>query len=189
MSIDRMNGWLMPLANVAILAGLALVAYELNQNSSLARTALVNDGNLVQNQIWANVMGETPSEVIARAIECPEEMSFADFMAMDAFLFSSVNMLYRDYQLAEEHIFTEEDWKRSVDTYASWYLGNDFGRAWWDEEARHFFPDEFVRHVEAQLESTQGGDSYSYWLKLRSSLLGPESPPARKSACTGELSQ
>jgi hypothetical protein len=178
-----MNRWLTPLANVAILAGIALVAYELNQNASLARMALVNEGNLVQNQLWADLMGEVPGEVIARAIECPEEMSFADYVAMDAFLFSSMNMLYRDYQLAEEGIFTEEEWKRLVDTYAAWYLGNAFGRAWWDEEARNFFPSEFVSHVENQFESMQGRDSYSYWLKLRSRLLGPDLPSARKSAC------
>ena len=102
LNFDRTNRWLTPLANIAILAGLALVAYELNQNSSLARMALVNEGNLVQNEIWANLMGEFPGEVIARATECPGEMTYADFMAMDAYLFTSMNMLYRDYQLAQE---------------------------------------------------------------------------------------
>lgn len=183
MDFDRTNRWLTPLANVALLAGLVLVAYELNQNSSLARMALVNEGNLAQNQLWANLMGEHPGEVIARVIECPEEMTYADFMAMDAFLFTSMNMLFRDYQLAQEGIFTEEDWKRSVETYASWYLGNDFGRAWWEEEAREFFPAAFVRHVEGQFDTISGYDSHAYWLKLRARLLGPDAPAAQRPAC------
>jgi hypothetical protein len=65
--LDQLNRWLTPLANIALLAGLVLVAYERNQNRSLARMELVNEGNVVQNQIWANLMGEIPGEVIARA--------------------------------------------------------------------------------------------------------------------------
>jgi hypothetical protein len=144
---------------------------------------LVNEGNVVQNQIWANLMGELPGEVIARAIECPEEMTFADFMAMDAFLFTSMNTLYRNYELAEEGIFTTEEWRQSVETYASWFLGNTFGRAWWAEEARGFFPAEFARHVDDQISS--GEDSYAYWLKVRTRLLGSESSATPSSSCKG----
>lgn len=189
LNLDRLNRWLTPLANVALLAGLVLVAYELNQNRSLARMDLVNEGNVVQNQIWANLMGELPGEVIARAAECPEEMTYADFMAMDAFLFTSMNTLYRNYELAEEGIFTAEEWRQSVETYASWFLGNPFGRAWWTEEARGFFPPEFASYVDEQVASEESRDSYAYWLKVRSRLLGPEHSPTRPTGCKGDGGQ
>jgi hypothetical protein len=182
-NLDRTNRWLTPLANIAILAGIVLVAYELNQNAALTRTSLVNEGNLVQNQLWADIMGEAPTEVLARAVECPEEMTYADAMVMDAYLFTSMNMLYRDYQLAQEGIFTDADWRRAVENYAGWYLGNEYGLAWWDEVAKNFFSGEFVSHVEAQFDSIQGKDSYSYWLKLRSRLLGPALGPAGRPSC------
>ncbi len=185
MNLDQLNRWLTPLANVALLAGLVLVAYELNQNRSLARMELVNEGNAVQNQIWANLMGELPGEVIARAHECPEEMTYADFMAMDAFLFTSLNSLYRNYELAEEGIFTAGEWRQSVETYASWFLGSPFGRAWWTEEARSFFPSEFANHVDEQL--SRGKDSYAYWLKVRSRLLGPEHSAPGPTVCKGNV--
>ena len=187
MNLDRLNRWLTPIANVALLAGLVLVAYELNQNRSLARMGLVNEGNVVQNQIWANLMGEFPGEVIARAIECPEEMTYADFMAMDAFLFISMNTLYRNYELAEEGIFTTEEWRQAVETYASWFLGNPFGRAWWTEEARDFFPSEFASHVDDQIP--KGRDSYTYWLKVRSRLLGTEHSATGPTGCKGNGGQ
>jgi hypothetical protein len=181
LNLEQLNRWLTPLANIALLAGLILVAYELNQNRSLARMELVNEGNVVQNQIWANLMGEVPGEVIARALECPEEMTYADFMAMDAFLFTSLNTLYRNYELAEEGIFTEEEWRQSVETYASWFLGSSFGRVWWEEEARSFFPSEFANYVDEQVSKEK--DSYAYWLKVRSRLLGPEHTTAGPTGC------
>jgi len=170
------------LTNIALLTGLVLVGYELNQNRALARMSLISEGNVVQNEIWANLMGEFPGEVIARSFECPERMTYADFMAMDAFLFTSMNTLYRNYELAQEGIFTDEYWQQSVDNLASWFLGNPFGHAWWDEEARNFFPHEFVAYVDGRL-AAPGRDSHAYWLSVRSRILGPENQVYPQTAC------
>jgi len=172
LNLAKNTSWLNILANVALLAGMALVAYEINQNSQLARMALVNEGNVASNQFWANLMGETPADVIAIAVECPEAMTYSDFIAMDAYLFTGMNFLYRNFELAQEGIFTVEDWQESVEGYAGWYLGNPFGRAWWDEEGRYFFADDFVNHVDKQLEGTVR-DSYAYYLGVKTRLFGP----------------
>ena len=81
---------------------MVLVAYEINQNSQLARTALVNEEFASSNQFWADLMGETPADVIAMAVECPEAMTYSDFIVMDAYLFTGINLLYRDFELAQE---------------------------------------------------------------------------------------
>jgi hypothetical protein len=99
-------------------------------------------------------------------------MTYSDFIAMDAFLFTGMNILYRNFELAQEGIFTVADWQESVEGYAAWYLGNPFGRAWWDEEGRYFFADDFVSHVDKQLEGTVR-DSYAYYLAVRTRLFGP----------------
>jgi len=167
----KISSWLTIVANVGLLVGMALVVYQIDQNSQLARMALVNEGNVASNQFWANLMGENPTDVIAMAVECPEAMTYSDFIAMDAFLFTGMNILYRDYALAQEGIFTEEDWQESVEAYASWYLANSFGRVWWHEEAQYFFADDFVDHVDLQLQGP-ARDSYAYWLLVREQLLG-----------------
>ncbi len=184
MNLPKPKSWVTLLANVGLLAGMVLVAYEINQNSQLARSALVNEGNVASNQFWANLMSENPTDVIAMAVECPEAMTYSDFMAMDAFLFTGMNILYRDYALAQEGIFTEEDWQESVEAYASWYLANSFGRVWWHEEAQYFFADDFVKSVNKQLKGT-ARDSFAYWLEVRARLLGPghEKDAVRVSSC------
>ncbi len=148
------------------------MAYEINQNSQLARMALVNEGNVASNQFWANLMGETPADVIAMSVECPEAMTYSDFMAMDAYLFIGMNVLYRNFELAQEGIFTDEYWQELVEGYAGWYLGNPFGQAWWDEEGRYFFADEFVNYVDQQLEGPVR-DSHAYWLGVKTRLFSP----------------
>jgi hypothetical protein len=166
MNSDNASKWFSPVANIALLLGLGLVAYELNQNSQLARTSLIHEGNALENQIWANLMGEVPADVIAKAVECPETMTYADFMAMDAFLFTSMNMVYREYELSKEGLFSAEEWRQEASDYSRWYLGNEFGKAWWDIEGRGFFSSEFSSYVDDQL-ALGGGDSYEYWGKIR----------------------
>ena len=172
MKLPKLASWATILANLGLLAGMVLVAYEINQNSNLARVALVNEGNVASNQFWANLMGENPAHVIAMSVECPEAMSYSDYFAMDAYLFTGMNLLFLKYELAQEGIFTEEDWHALVEGYTGWYLGNPFGRAWWDEEGQDFFDEEFVNHVDKQLEGTVE-DSYVYYLAVRTRLLGP----------------
>jgi len=77
MEFDRLNRWLALAANLGLLAGLIMVALQLNQTSELARAQLINEGNITESQVWAGLMGEDPAEAIAKSIENPSEMTFA----------------------------------------------------------------------------------------------------------------
>jgi hypothetical protein len=169
LNTTNISKWLTVIANLGVLIGLILVSYELNQNSKLARAALINDGSGFENQFWADVMGDAPTSVIAMAVECPERMSYADYMAMDAYLFTSLNIVYRNYELAQEGLFTQSDWKKDVEGYTHWYLGNDFGRAWWSKEGQFFFDENFSNHVGKQLKG-DGSDSLGYWRQIRAEI-------------------
>ena len=79
---------------------------QIRQSTQLARTTYQSEGNVVANQIWANLMGDRVGDVIESRSRA-NELTYSDFMALDAFLFTSINMLYRDYQLAQEGLFSE----------------------------------------------------------------------------------
>ena len=170
---DSASRWLTLVANLAVLAGLVLVAVELNQNSQLTRTALIAEGSALENQIWTPLAGELPGEIIAKAVECPQRLTYADFIALDGFLYTSFNDVYREYELNKEGLFTEEEWKAEVELYAHWFLGNDFGRVWWEEVGKTFFDTDFTAHVDEQL-AKDGEDSYASWLKVRARLVPRE---------------
>ena len=58
------------------------------------------------------------ADAIAISIEHPEKMTYADFMAVDAWLYSSMNLFYRNYELAQEGLFSERDWQAGVEANA-----------------------------------------------------------------------
>lgn len=170
---ENASRWLSLAANLAILVGLVLVAIELNQNTQLARTALIAEGSALENQIWIQLAGEIPGEIIAKSVECPQRLTYADFLAVDGFLYTTFNDVYREYELKREGLFSDEEWRAEVKAYTHWFLGNDFGRAWWQEIGRYFFETEFSAYVDEQL-AIEGEDSYEHWLKVRARLLPNE---------------
>jgi len=168
--LDRLPHWLTLGANVGVLAGLVLVLLQMRQNTELARKAYINEGNVAMNQMWANMNGAHTIDVIAKSVATPGEMTHADFIAMDAYLYPSLNMVFRDYQLAQEGLYTEADWKGSVDLYVQWYLANPFGMAWWEEVSKAFFPRDFADHVDRRLATEPARDHHAYWRAVRARL-------------------
>jgi hypothetical protein len=177
-----MSKWLTALTNMAVLAGLVLVAYELNQNSDLARTSLVNQGNAIENDLGLGLMGGRIAEVIALSIECPEKMNYADFVVIDAYLFTAMNGVYRNYEIAKWGLFNQSDWKFEAQAYAHWYLGGSFNRAWWEESKTYFEP-EFSSYVDEQL-ANKGKAMGETWQRLRTRLdLGRPRADSVSSTC------
>ena len=170
MNAEHWSRWLSLAANLGLLGGLMLVAVQINQSSDLARAQLINDGNIAFNQIWSTVLGENPSVAVAKAIEHPEELTYADFVVVDAYFFTSLNLFYRNYELAREGLFEESDWKEALDTNATWWFGSEFARIWWEEEARHFFAAEFVEYVDQLIENVPESGTVDYWLRVKSRL-------------------
>ena len=59
-------GWVMQTLMLVLLLGFLVTAifawaYEVNQNSRLARAAIIGEGNTAANQMFAPLMGENPS--------------------------------------------------------------------------------------------------------------------------------
>ena len=149
---EKMSRWLSIAANIGILSGLLLVSYELNQNTTLARIDLVSGANVYSNEVFAHTLGEEPAEIVARSFECPEKMEFSDCLIIDTWLYTTMYSFYCSYELAQEGLFSEQDWKASVERYANWYLATGFGQIWWNETGRHFFDKTFVEYADLQLE-------------------------------------
>ena len=173
MKIEALLRWLPVAANIGILAGLILVAVELDQTAKLARAEFITDGNNVANQIYISMLGENPLAAVARSFECPEKMDFEDFVVLDTYLFTMFNHFYRNYQLAQEGLYSDQDWKNSIGQLAHWMLQYPFGREWWEKDGKLFFAAEFVEHIDHELEK-DGRSVYEYWKAIRPAIVSPE---------------
>ena len=170
MDSAKISGWLAVATNIAVLCGLLLVVLELNQNAELARVAMLNEGSVSENELWLSLMTNAPNDVIAKAVECPERLTYADYIVVDSYLYTALNNVYRNYEIAREGLFTQTDWKSQVDGLAHWYLSDDFSRTYWNEVAKSYFAQEFSDYVDAQLTNT-GMGMYDAWQKVRAKMI------------------
>ena len=177
MNLQNISNWLSITTSLAVIGGLILIAYELNQNSDLARVALINDGNVSENGLWQAIMNEAPNDVIAKSVECPERLTYSDYVVLDSYLFTALNIVYRNYEIAKEGLFTQSDWKAEVEGYANWYLTDEFSRTYWDKVGKFYFDSKFSDYVDKQL-ATGGISTYGAWQLIRDNmtLKNPQEP-------------
>ena len=81
----RFQHWFQLITNVAILFGLGLVVYELNQSKQLASAQFVIDDMARETSIQLAMMGEDPREALAKAALHPADLNERDVVALDAY--------------------------------------------------------------------------------------------------------
>ena len=124
-----MNKHLQILTNIAVLAGIILLVYELNQASNLTRAE-------VYDAAWSSavtrnltLLGESPAETLAKALYTPEDLSQSDALILNQFYNSLLTSWYRNKDPRGIGYFGVE-WEQIVLSEA-YLLNSKPGRAWW----------------------------------------------------------
>lgn len=171
MDAKNVNKWLTLGANIGILIGLVLVTIEIRQNSDLLRLQFINDDLLAIAQGETPMLGDNPAEVMMKSLYSPEELTYADFRVVDAYLVAKMDLLVRRYRLGQEGILDETAWKSEALNYG-WHFGNEFGRLWWEYEGRHEYSDipEIVSYVDEKVMGLSMDSSTASWSKIQSEL-------------------
>jgi hypothetical protein len=171
MKSDNFNRWLTLVANFGILIGLALVAFEIRQNSDLVRLQFINDDLLAIAESETSMLGDNPSAAMMKSIFNADEMTYADFRVVDAYLTGKMELLVRRYQLGQEGSLDEDAWKTHGFAY-SWFFGNEFAQAWWKHEGRKVYSDmpELVEHVDQMISTLEVTDSTASWTLIQEEL-------------------
>ncbi len=123
---DRVNSWLSLISSVAILAGLVLVAIELNQNTDQLRLQLVfqTTQKLFENN--RDLLGDNPTPTIAKSITNPEDLTYVEFLLASSFVLNGLNEWEDRFFIHEKGLIPDRDWKRHIDQNIGWTLGNRF---------------------------------------------------------------
>jgi hypothetical protein len=129
MDQNRFGGWTQLLGNLAIVAGIGIVIFELNQNKELAYAQMFAQGHAdIDNQFLA-MQGEDPRQALFKAEFCPSELAGEDVVTLSAYYerwVSSWQRIYRTNRIAA----LERPWRLVVQKDVRRVFSSRLARRW-----------------------------------------------------------
>ena len=129
MLTDTVNRWLTLSANIGVIAGLILVAVQIDQNTRIMRAQIVNDYYLADMNLELAMMGDDPAISWTKAVYAPNELNHVDATILDRYFNYGLVQISR-LQKMHELGMADDDWEDRIN-YLRWHLGNEVGRRWW----------------------------------------------------------
>jgi hypothetical protein len=129
MVTTKVNNWLSFGANMGVVLGLVLVAYQINQEAELTKIQLFSEATSSRKEFNQAMMGSDPLQVVAKSVERPHELTLAELQLMDFYFISALNELRRLEQLREAGLAVDAE----VEGFHHFYFGSNFAQAWFKE--------------------------------------------------------
>ena len=149
MITDKLNRWFTMLVNLSVLAGIFLVAIQIQQNTDITKAQMANEYYLLDAQLELTMMGESPALSLEKAIYFPYELNQEDAVILDRYFNFGILQLQRIRKMIELGVADEELYQERA-RYLIWHLGNEAGRRWWNQYALGE-PNELSRDIETVL--------------------------------------
>mgnify|MGYP001263253919 FL=1 len=149
MITDKLNRWFTMLVNLSVLAGIVLVAIQIQQNNDMTKAQMANEYYLLDAQLELTMMGESPALSLEKAIYFPDELNQEDVVILDRYFNFGILQLQRIRKMIELGVADEELYQERA-RYLIWHLGNEAGRRWWNQYALGE-PNELSRDIETVL--------------------------------------
>jgi hypothetical protein len=155
MESDRFNRWLTLGANVGVIVGLVLVAYEINQSGTSLELAASSDGvdNFTQ-AMEVLVQNEELARLIYKAETSFEELDEFDRWRVSKYLDGFVSMSQQDYLVylamdnESEELAFSNDWQENMKL--------KMYRDYWTKSFMRFNP-EFRLFIDSIISDIDGG--------------------------------
>ena len=135
MNSSKLGNWLQIVGNLGLLTGLVLVAFQIRQNSEITRTQLVHDSFLASQMMQLAFAGENPSKSWTKAIFEPESLTNEDLVVLDWIMRANWTRAMRIEAMENMGLQIFNPQAPAMVTVQE-YLGNAFGKAWWDSGRR-----------------------------------------------------
>ncbi len=164
MKSERLNSWLQIATNFGLIAGLVLVAVQIQQTRDLTRLQMRLDLLAASQQMEQGLLGEEPGIAWAKSIRDPTSLSDAEVKSIDSYLINQLN--HWDWLVSMENAGLEElgALERSIRANSWFFFGNPFAKRWWVSmrDPGGWNPD-IVRLLDAQI-ALLGDDINARWL-------------------------
>jgi hypothetical protein len=125
----RFNNWFQIVSNIAIIVGLGLVIYALNQSKQIAYVQMVDDTFSRMTSRNLTMMGEDPRDALAKAALRPADLTEKDVVTLDAFYWEVV-VGWLNYKRTSEISGIDRGWRNAIAEEARRVFTTEPGRRW-----------------------------------------------------------
>jgi hypothetical protein len=162
MTADRLNRWLTLVANVGVLAGLLLVAYEIRQSAGIATA----QARLEYSAGWRSVDGSRQDRdfaaVIAKSIESPESLTLTERIQLDGFYIGIVDQAYSAY-VAWIGGVRPNHYDSAIAAAVELNMGSPYAKAWWQANRASWDDEEFMTALDRAIEAEPADSLRRYY--------------------------
>ena len=168
MDADKGTKWLTLGANLGVLAGLMLVAFEINQASLTTRADMISnfqDRWITMDMSWQEAEF---AEAWAKAMENSEELTRSEMIQVSGHLWAFIDQLNSARRLWALGVFAEPmaTPAQIISGNAKVFFGNEFAQSWWIERREEFNP-ELAMLMDAEIEKISTTHNFEYYERLR----------------------
>ena len=141
MDLKKLNDWLQLFASLGVIAGLGLVAYQLQQDVKLTKVQMADRSIESFEEYFRASRDEATSRAMAKAIESPEELTVQDQWILGKYYLEVVTVVVaREQYMISSEIFGSADMERYARWAAQEIFGTSYGAAWWEVSKGDMYP-------------------------------------------------
>jgi hypothetical protein len=145
--MDVINRWLPTLANIGVIAGLLLVAYELKQTRDVAVLETMQANREQRIQYFVDLRESSYWPTIARKLRDGEELSDEEAMRWQVHISAMWALVYSEW--IQQDVGLTESYSQ-LDASVRGALNMHGSLAFWDRSGHRIYPTEFVEYVNAR---------------------------------------
>lgn len=133
MNSEKMGNWLQILGNFGLIAGLVLVAVQIQQNTTATEAQMISEAIAARNEFQLAIVGEDAAEALAKAIDDPANLTTKELIVLKNLQMANYIHRVRNERIIELGYSTLRGPSDLSNATVYEYLGNSFGMAWWQE--------------------------------------------------------
>ena len=135
---SRLRNTLEFISIAAIVGGLVLVAYQIQQSTQIARAEIRSNYASSWIEIDTNRQDESLAAVLTKSLEEPASLTLSEMIQLDGYYSGVIDQMYSAYVNFENGLRTGdyEDLKLTFNSIASTYFGSRYSQAWWSEHRK-----------------------------------------------------
>jgi hypothetical protein len=136
MGSEKIVHWLQIIGNFGLIAGLGLVAVQIQQNTEITKAQMISEDRGIAVALKLAVLGENPAKAVAKAIDAPSQLTTEDMFVLTSLQLANYyhksrnEMLYSMGFGTGTHQFSTPD--NNAVSSINEFLGTPHGIALWE---------------------------------------------------------